>query len=110
MFLLVRAPAARASSGPDSAGVSEGAGAPAAPGGAQPHPQDGAGVQQAGGAGAALTGGAGEESQTHQELGGCSCCGQMGWMINGWRKNNLKMFVKAPEYGQNKNIFLYVKI
>lgn len=72
VFLLLRAPAACASAGPDSTGIPEGAGAPVAPGGAQSHPQDGAGVQQAGGAGATLAGGAGEESQTHQELGGCS--------------------------------------
>lgn len=42
-----------------------------------------------------------------------------GWVFLLWtdgvddkrgRKNNLKMLIKALEYGQNKNIFLYVKI
>lgn len=71
MFLLHGAPAAGAPADPNPAGLSEGPGAPPAPGGAQPHPQDGAGVREARGPGTAAAGGAGEESQAHQELGVC---------------------------------------
>lgn len=69
VFLFVRAPTAGASSGPNPAGLLEGAGAPAAPRGVEPHPQDGARFWPAGRAGSTAAGGSGEKSQTQQELG-----------------------------------------
>lgn len=69
LLLLLRAPPAGATLGPDPAELPEGPGAAASPRRAEAHPQDGAGVRTAGRPGCAAAGGAGEESQAHQELG-----------------------------------------
>lgn len=69
VFLLLGAPTAGASSGPNPTGLLAGVGAPAAPRRAEPHPQDGARFRPAGRAWSTAAGGSGEESQTQQELG-----------------------------------------